>query len=276
MNFRFTRYLLFIWLLLTVSCQQKNRLETYLESLPTSLEVSFYIQDENGEVLASHNSEKQIPSASIIKIPILIELMNQVEARALRLDQEIIMRKEDVVSGAGELQFQPDGTSYPLKYLAREMIRISDNVATNLLIEQVGMVSIQSWLAANGYKLTQLSRKMMDFEAITEGRQNYTSPKEISNMLVSLYSGKYLSKESTAFIMDLLLDCADSSTIPSKLPAEVQIAHKTGTLNYVRGDAGIILGEKPVILAVFVEGFESLDQAEEVIGEISKIAWEIF
>lgn len=276
MKFKLKQLGIAFWLLLMVSCQQKNRLKTYLESLPASLVVSFHIQDKNGEVLASQNSDSQIPSASIIKIPILIELMSQVEAGSLSLDQEIMMTEEDLVSGAGELQFQPVVTTYTMDYLARKMMRISDNVATNLLIEQVGMTSIQGWLAENGYKITQLNRKMMDFDAIAAGRQNYTSPEEISQLLTGLYSGQYLTEKSTGFILELLLNCADRSTIPSKLPEGLQVAHKTGTLDYVRGDAGIILGDNPLILAVFVEGFESMEQAEGIIGETARIAWEIF
>jgi beta-lactamase class A len=276
METRCAIYLSFIWLLLTISCEQKSTLETYINNLPPSLVVSYHIQDKEGEVLASHNSEKQIPSASIIKIPILVELMRQVDAGTINLEQEIVLKEENVVGGAGELQFNPIGTSYTVERLAREMIRISDNVATNLLIELVGMASVQSWLTENGYNLTQISRKMMDFEAIAAGKQNYTSPKEMSTLLANLYSGKYLSEQSTSFIIALLLDCADNSTIPSKLPAELPVAHKTGTLEYVRGDAGIILGENVLILAVFVEGFDDLAEAELVIGDIAKMAWERF
>lgn len=276
MKFKLKRLGIAFWLLLMGSCQQKNRLETYLESLPASLVISFHIQDKNGEILASQNAVRQIPSASIIKIPILIELMRQVEAGRLSLDQEIMMTEEDVVSGAGELQFQPVGTTYTMDYLAREMIRISDNVATNLLIKELGMASIQGWLTENGYKNTQLNRIMMDFGAIAAGRQNYTCPKEMTHLLANLYIGRYLADNSTGLVMELLKGCADRSTIPSKLPAEIQVAHKTGTLDYVRGDAGIILGDKPLIIAVFVEGFESMDQAEVIIGEIARIAWETF
>lgn len=264
-----------VLLLLTVSCHQKDRLEIFLESLPTSLVVSFHIQDEKGEVLASQNPERQIPSASIIKIPILIELMRQVEAGTLTLEQELAMLEEDVVSGAGELQFQPVGTSFTLEFLAREMIRISDNVATNLLIKRVGLASVSRWLTDNGYNFTQLNRIMMDFDAIAAGRQNYTSPKEISEMLINLSRGKYVSVRSSDFIMELLLNCADRTTIPSKLPSTVRVAHKTGTLDYVRGDAGIILGDNPLALSVFVEGFESLEEAEFVIGQFAKLAWEM-
>ena len=261
--------------LMTVSCHQKDRLQLYLESLPPSLIVSLHIQDGEGAVLASQNPDRQVPSASIIKVPILIELMNQVEAGILSLDQELVMLEEDVVSGAGELQFHPAGTSFTLDFLAREMIRISDNVATNLLIQRVGLAAIQRWLTENGYSFTQLNRLMMDFDAVAAGRQNYTSAREISHLLANLSSGAFVSKQSTDFIMELLVNCADGSTIPSKLPSTVRVAHKTGTLDYVRGDAGIILGDNPLTISVFVEGFESMEQAESVIGEVAKLAWEI-
>lgn len=265
-----------ILMMVHLSCQQTDPLETYLKRLPASLVVSYHVQSPEGEVFASKNAIKQVPAASIIKIPILVELMRQVEHGELALENELVLSEAAIVSGAGTLQHQPVGSSYTLEYLAREMIRTSDNVATNLLIGQVGMESVNRWLEENGYSTTRLNRLMMDFDAIAEGRQNFTSAEEIARMLAEMYNMDYLSKSSTDFVMELLIACADRTTIPSKLPAGVQVAHKTGTLDYIRGDAGIILGEKPLVLAVFVEGFDHMDQAEEVIGEVAKIAWETY
>lgn len=262
--------------LLLISCGKKDKLETYLTSLPDSLEVSFYLQDQKGRPLASQNKNRQIPSASIIKIPILVVLLQLEEKGKLDMGEKLELREGDKVGGAGELQHQPAGIFYTLDQLAEEMIRISDNVATNLLIRVVGMETVQHWLSDNGFQATQLNRLMMDFDAIAEGRQNYTSPEEISNMLASLYAGAYLGEKATAKLMGLLLKCADASMIPAKLPEGVRVAHKTGVLDYVRGDAGIILGDSPLVLSVFVEGFESSEQAQEVIATIARMAYDGF
>jgi beta-lactamase class A len=91
-----------------------------------------------------------------------------------------------------------------------------------------------------------------------------------------ILSGVELSIFSRQSILNILLACADKSTIPSMLPEGTRVAHKTGTLAYVRGDAGIILSQNPLIMSIFVENFESLDQADEIIGKIARLAYDEF
>ncbi|SHN26034.1 beta-lactamase class A [Cyclobacterium lianum] len=261
---------------LSQAAKAQETWEVFMEKIPEHLQVSLLIQDEEGQTLFSQSADKRIPSASIIKIPILIALMEKVENREITLDARYSLQATDKVGGAGELQHLPDGSGITFRYLAEEMIRISDNTATNILIRAIEMGYIQDWLKKNGYRDTQLNRLMMDFKAIEEGRQNYTSPREINDILLNLWEGKWLKEDSRAEIMHCLKGCADNSTIPSLLPAGTVVAHKTGTLDYVRGDAGIILGDKPLILSVFVENFESMEEAESAIGKIALKAFRDF
>jgi len=117
---------------------------------------------------------------------------------------------------------------------------------------------------------------MMDFEAIAEGRQNYTSPVEINQLLLLLYSSNELSKKSRGRMIEMLLACADNTTIPSQLPKGLEVAHKTGILDYVRGDAGIIYSPNPLVLSIFVENFSSNEEAEEIIGTVARLAYETY
>jgi len=241
----------------------------FMQQFPDHLDISLQIQDETGAPLFQQHADKKIPSASIIKIPILIAFMEKVENKEIDLDARYSLQATDKVAGAGELQHLPDGSGITFRYLAEEMIRISDNTATNILIQAIEMDYIQDWLKENGYEDTQLNRIMMDFKAIEEGRQNYTSPQEINDILINLWNGKWLKENSRAEIMHWLKGSADNSTIPSQLPAGTMVAHKTGTLDYVRGDAGIIFGDKPLVLSVFVENFNTMEEAESVIGRIA-------
>ncbi|WP_209329718.1 serine hydrolase [Lunatimonas salinarum] len=264
-----------LWMLLA-SCAKPDPLATYLSNLPDSVEVSFQIGLPGAQSTTAYQQDKQVPSASIIKVPILIALMEDVQTGKWALSEEIVLKESDRVGGAGELQYQEPGSAYTLEFLAREMIRISDNTATNLLIQSVEMERIQDWLKRNGFRQTQLNRLMMDFDAITAGRQNYTSAEEMVRMLLELFEGKYLDAKGTAFVLELLMDCADRDAIPSQLPDGTAVAHKTGTLDYVRGDAGLFLGEHPLALCVFVEGFSSLEQADEIIGQIARLAFDTY
>ncbi|WP_163380049.1 serine hydrolase [Cyclobacterium sp. SYSU L10401] len=257
-------------------CQAQEEWPDFMEQFPDYLQISLQVQNETGDILFQQNSDKSIPSASIIKIPILIALMEKVENEAVNLDSLYTLQASDKVGGAGEMQHLPEGSRLTFRYLAEEMIRISDNTATNILIRTIGMDYIQQWLSKHGYKATQLNRFMMDFKAIEAGRQNYTSPKEINEILLNLWNGAWLKEASKEEIMHWLKGCADNSTIPSRLPTDTIVAHKTGTLDYVRGDAGLILGDKPLILSVFVENFQSMEEAEAAIGKIALKAYTDF
>lgn len=267
---------IFFLLPFSVWSQQDEPISRYLSGLNEYLEVSLLVQDPTGEVLFKRNAEKVIPSASLIKIPILMELFRQIDARTLHLDQIYSLEAKDKVGGSGELQTMEDKSVFSLEFLAREMIRISDNTATNILIGLVGMKNVNLLMGELGLKTTRLNRYMMDFEAIEAGKQNFTSPTEINKLLGIILSGIELSQSSRQSMLNMLLACADKSTIPSLLPEGTRVAHKTGTLSYVRGDAGIILNQKPIILSIFVENYETLEQADEIIATLANLAFEAF
>lgn len=253
-----------------LQAQQNDPLENYLENIG-EMNVSLLLQDEKGAILFQHNPYKKVPSASIIKVPILMVLYEQVESGAFFLEKEYVLREEDKVGGSGELQYAPNGSSYTYGFLAEEMIRLSDNVATNILIGALGMDRVSEMLDRQGLVATELNRYMMDFEAIENGRQNYTSPFEINHLFLMLLSETYLSEDSRNKIIGILKKCADNSGIPRYLPVGVESAHKTGTLDYIRGDAGIIFGDKTLVLSVFVENFKEQKEADEVIAKISRL-----
>lgn len=247
-----------------------------LSGLPQHLELSLLVQNKEGKVLLSLQPNKKVPSASIIKIPILINLMEEVEKERINLEDVYSLQQSDKVGGAGEMQHLPEGSGFTYRYLAEEMIRISDNTATNILIRTIGLGKIQNWLVSHGFTSTHLNRFMMDFEAINEGRQNYSSPEEMNRFLLMLINGEILRETSRDEIIHWLKNCADKSTLPSQLPPGVEVAHKTGTLDYVRGDAGIIFGDMPIIISLFVENFNSLKEAEDAIGAIGLYVYKAY
>jgi len=250
-------------------------LDMYIDSIEKTAKVSLIVHNLEGQVLYEQNSTSKIPSASIIKIPILIQLFSQLEDGKVSLAEQYKITAEDIVGGAGELQGS-EGTYHSLKSLAREMIRISDNTATNIIIRRLGLPSINAMLAKHGFTSTELNRLMMDFDAIAEGRQNYTSPEEMNKLLLMLHSPDFLSLASRELMLEMLTNCDDKTTIPSQLPADMAVAHKSGILDYVRGDAGIVYSPNPFVISIFVENFSSPEEAEEIIGTVSRLVYESF
>lgn len=250
-----------------------DSLRNYLGSLPADLRVSLMVMDKDSTVLFEQNAASSIPAASSIKIPILVELMYQSLATRFKLRDLHQLTEEEKVGGSGDLQYEPP-REISMDELAVEMIRVSDNTATNILIDKVGMENVNNMLAYHGYEATRLNRKMMDFEAAKRGVQNYTTAAESARMMHAILTGKITDEASCKKMIEILLTCADVTTIPRYIPRTIPIAHKTGTLDYVRGDVGIIYSDNPLVISVFIQNFESLEYAEKVIGTISKITFD--
>lgn len=253
------------------SMGQISVLDNYFEELDPEIKVSMQLMNKEGEVLYALNDTNVVAAASTIKVPILMEFYVQVEQKRYKEKQKYKLTEEDKVGGSGDLQYEaPQEITY--RKLAEEMIRVSDNTATNILIEQIGGNNINRFLAYHGLKNTRLRRKMMDFQAVLDGKQNTTTPAEMNQLLFILLKGNLLKEKYHKEIIKILLGCEDFTTFQAQLSG-VPIAHKTGTLAYIRGDVGIFFGTEPFILSVFVENFESYLQAEKIISDIGKIAF---
>lgn len=251
-----------------------KRLNDYLSRLPTSIKVSMVVENLNGERYFAFRPEVQVPAASVIKIPILMELMEQANQQKIDLNKSYTLTATDKTGGSGIIANMPEGKQFTVRELAQEMIRSSDNTATNILIKEVGMKAVNQNLISLGSTKTQLNRIMMDTLAAKQGRENYVNAVEINDLLRKIYNKKVATPALCHEMIEILKNCADTTTIPRNLPKFVAIAHKTGELGYVRGDAGIVYTTQPFILSIFVEGFGNVKQAEEIIGDIALICWE--
>jgi beta-lactamase class A len=229
-------------------------LPSLIDSLPAHLKVSVIVERLDGDVLFEHGADDVVPSASVIKIPILATFL------ASELRGEVTVTAEQLVGGTGILQEHAADTTITWRRLAELMIAVSDNSATNAIIRGVGMEAVNADLASWGLTHTRLRRHMMDFEAQRRGFENTTTPREM-NAILRRFAG------NTEFI-DILLMCEDQTTLPAGLPSGARFAHKTGTLTIVRGDAGILLGEEPLVISAFVRGFRSEAEAEAVLASI--------
>lgn len=255
----------------TAKAQMKEKINAYLQKLPTEISVSMSVENLKGKKLFVHNEQAKVPSASVIKIPIMIELMEQAHSGKINLGEKYILNSEDKTGGSGIIANEQDGIMYTIEELCREMIRVSDNTATNILIKKVGMENINARLEQLGAIQTRLNRVMMDTEAVKQGRENWVNTLEINELLRKIYANEVASPQLCNLMINILKKCEDNTTIPRNLPKELTIAHKTGGLPYVRGDAAIIYTEKPIILSIFVQGFKTTEEAEKIIGDLAAL-----
>jgi len=217
------------------------------------------------------------PQASSIKICVLAELYRQAQQGKLKLTDLYTVNAADLVQDSDIMGgLTPGVTQITLRDLATMMVAVSDNSATNVLIDRVGMDNVNAFLKAQGLRDTRLRRKMMDLKAATEGRENVSTPNEMLNLLQALYRGEILNKEMTADFFKVLSTHKDS-WIPRNLPDDLRIADKPGALEGVRNDSGVIFVDKrPFVLCVMTTYLHRERDGEEAISNISLAAWRMF
>ncbi len=223
------------------------------------------------------NGDEVFPQASSIKIHILAELYRQAASGDLKLDEPVQLPARLKVGGSGVLSELGDGTvSMSLRDYAILMIVLSDNTATNLLIEKVGMENVNRFLRSHGATQTKLQRVMMDTEAARVGRENIGTPREVMMILEKLYRGELVSTASSQEMISILKKPKGGS-LRSGVPPSVELANKEGEIDGVRCDVGIVyLPKSPYVICVMTKMLATPRDGPLIITEISQATYRYF
>jgi beta-lactamase class A len=223
------------------------------------------------------HEDEVFAQASSIKIAVLANLYLQAQQGKLKLTDLYTVQQSDLVPDSDIMGgLTPGVTRLTLRDLATMMVAVSDNSATNVLIDRLGMQNVNAMLDSLGLTHTRLRRKMMDIQAAKEGRENISTPREMMMLLDAIYHGKVLNKESTADFFKMLSTNKDS-WIPRHLPADLRIANKPGALEAVRNDSGIVFVEgRPYVICVMTSFLRNERDGEEAISKVSLEAWRMF
>ena len=214
---------------------------------------------------------------------ILLELYHQEqEAREgaqgkARLDDVYDVDPKVLVDFSSIMQgLTPGLTKITNHDIAQFMIAVSDNTASNVLIDRLGMENVNATLRSLGLTKTLLRRHMMDFEATKRGNENVSTPQEMARLLETIYKGKALNKELTAEFIKQLSTLKESE-IPHDLPEGVQVANKPGSLKGVRNDCGIVFAKnRPFAISVMTQNARDERAAERAISQIAFEAYRYF
>ena len=223
------------------------------------------------------NADEIFPQASSIKIHILTELYRQAEQGRYRLTDILQLPESVRVGGSGILsELGPKSVSLSLHDYAVLMIVLSDNTATNLLIDLVGMQNVNKSLQAMGASKTKLQRVMMDVKAAKAGRENIGTPREAMMVLEKLHQGEIVSKKASEEIVSILRKPKEGP-IRRGVPESVPVANKEGEVEGMRCDVAIVeLPESPYIICVMTKLLLKPEDGPRVIEELSRASFQYF
>lgn len=229
-----------------------------------SMDNSNYV-DINGDVV--------YPSASIIKLPVLIQMYKSIESEQFGLKDNMVLTEYYRSEGSGNMQYSQAGRTYSISDLATTMIQDSDNTATNMLISKIGSMNdvnaaIKSW----GIEHTHLQTWLPDITG-----NNYTTAKDIAQMLYNIGKddNKFLNINSQSDIINIMSKVKNTMLIKAGLPENVSFIHKTGDIGTMLGDAGIVYlpsGQRYIVVILALRPHNNIN-GRLYIQEASKIIY---
>lgn len=230
-----------------------------------------------------HNGDEIFAVASSIKIAVLAELYRQ-EERGIagqrdvaRLGDLYTMNANDLVPSSNIMgELTPGVTTVTNRDLATFMVAVSDNSATNVLIDRLGMENINAMLDSIGLNETRLRRKMLDLTAAAEGRENTSTPREMVRLLQALVGERVFGHALTEDFIRLL-STHKEGYLTALLPEAVKVANKPGSLEAVRTDSGVVFAKKrPFAISVMTAYARDERAAGDTIGRIALAAYHYF
>ena len=264
-----------LWQKLDATVQQVNR------DLNGTLGVAILDLSDGRSLLL--NPDAVFAQASCIKVTVLAELYRQQQqseegaSGTARFSDLYTVDSFDLVADSAIMGgLTPGVTRVTNRDLASFMVSVSDNSATNILIDRVGITNVNSMLDSLGLSHTRLQRKMMDVKAAQAGRENVSTPREMMDFFAALYRGKVLNKSLTDDYFNLLATPKESD-IPRFIPEGVVIANKPGELAGIRNDIGVVFApNRPFVIVIMTAYLVRERDGNDAIAKIASVAYEYF
>jgi beta-lactamase class A len=234
-----------------------------------------------GAPLVAYNADVSFPSASTIKLLIMLTAFRQAESDPSVMRRVITFHSSDFIGGSDFLAQASDGQRFTVHELIVPMIQVSDNTAANILITHFGFDAINATAHRAGMQHTTLKRHFLDTAAILRHHDNRTTPADMAHLLFEIERGTREAIDTVATpaschaMIQIMLGQTDRDKIPAGVPRGVPIANKTGEVTGTRADVAIVdpFGMSPYVLAVYTENLNDWNGGAYGIANISRLVY---
>ena len=249
-------------------------------------EVAVVLRSLDGKARLEINPQVSFHAASTMKLGVMLELFRQVRAGKLTLEAPVPVKNEfhSVVDGS-RFQLDPGDDSDPEPYtkvgstmtareLCEAMITRSSNLATNLLMEKLGIPEIQRTVNANGGQGLKIVRVLEDGKAFDQGINNTTTAEALAGLLMRMAKGRAVDAASSEQMISILKRQTFNEAIPAGLPPGTPVAHKTGEITKIHHDAAIVYAPRPFVLVILVRGIAEKEKSSALMAEIARTLYQ--
>src|SRR6516164_4077640 len=262
----------------------RKAIEKRIKESQADVAVAFLTLDGKTEYF--FRADDSFHAASTMKIPVMIELFHQVKERRLRLTDTVTIRNEfhSIVDNSPfELDpnddsetdlYKAEGETRELGYLCELMITKSSNLATNLLIEKLGVEDIRATVHSLGADGMHVLRGVEDQKAYEQGLNNTTTARGLEVLLTAVAEGKAVDDDSSRAMVTILEKQTFKEGIPAGLPEGTRVAHKTGEITKIHHDAAIVYAPRPFVLVVLARGISDQKDSATLIADITKMLYQ--
>ncbi len=257
------------------------------QSVDGTFALAFHSLDQPKERLLI-NEKVSFHAASTMKTPVMIEVFRQAKQGKFKLTDSVLVKNEfksivdgspysmDINEDSGEGLYRKIGHPMTIYDLVYEMITVSSNLATNILIERVGAGNVTQTMRTLGAKDIEVLRGVEDSKAFAKGLNNSTTAYDLMRIFEAIARGKAIDQAATAEMIKILRDQQFNDMIPAQLPKEVKVAHKTGEITGVRHDSGIVYlpNGKSYVLVLLSKNLKETEKGVSMLAGVSRLVFD--
>ena len=233
--------------------------------------AAYAVRDLATGYTSGYNMDADMPAASTIKVPIMVEVFKEMAAGNFDLNRRVELLPGDRDWGSGNICDSPIGSTFPVSTLLAQMITVSDNTAANMLIRLVGRRNINLEMADLGLHHTHLADYIRTAEWSVRTTLR-TTPDDMVKLLADMAKNQLIDGWSSRQMIAILEHQEINTLLPAPLP-DIPIAHKTGSFDDTLNDVGIVYGSEPYVIAVMTTNLPSLSSGRSFIRQISRVAY---